>query len=104
MNPIFPVGIHSLWDELNHMPTGGVWWINTDRDDDAYRLANQTITAQQAEARVAVVTQGIAPREVIHAPVHGGPDKIRLFSGRNTPDSLDFSPAILCRRSIRAIF
>ncbi|UYU32096.1 cellulose biosynthesis protein BcsE [Siccibacter colletis] len=90
MNPIFPVGIHSLWDELNHMPTGGVWWINTDRDDDAYRLANQTITAQQVEARVAVVTQGIAPREVIHAPVHGGPDKIRLFSGRNTPDSLDF--------------
>ncbi|VFS61845.1 cellulose biosynthesis protein BcsE [Kluyvera cryocrescens] len=33
MNPIFSIGIESLWDEVSHMPTGGVWWMNTDRHE-----------------------------------------------------------------------
>ncbi|WP_170950043.1 BcsE family c-di-GMP-binding protein, partial [Enterobacter hormaechei] len=30
MDSIFSIGIQSLWDELRHMPVGGVWWVNTD--------------------------------------------------------------------------
>ncbi|YCI81486.1 cellulose biosynthesis protein BcsE [Enterobacteriaceae bacterium] len=90
MNPIFPIGIHSLWDELNHMPSGSLWWVNTDQDVDAYRLANQTLAAQQADARVAVITMGAPPRTVIQEPTVGGPDNIRLFSARSSPDSLHF--------------
>ncbi|MED5756984.1 BcsE family c-di-GMP-binding protein, partial [Enterobacter roggenkampii] len=46
MDSIFSIGIQSLWDELSHMPVGGVWWINTDRNEDAISLVNQTIAAQ----------------------------------------------------------
>ena len=50
MDPVFSIGISSLWDELRHMPAGGVWWFNVDRHEDAISLANQTI-ASQAENR-----------------------------------------------------
>ena len=56
MDPIFSIGIQSLWDELRHMPAGGVWWINADRDDDAVRLVNQTVAAQPKESKVAVIS------------------------------------------------
>ena len=46
MDSIFSIGIQSLWDELSHMPVGGVWWINTDRNEDAISLVNQTIAAR----------------------------------------------------------
>ncbi|MGU0016056.1 BcsE family c-di-GMP-binding protein [Escherichia coli] len=46
MDPVFSIGISSLWDELRHMPAGGVWWFNVDRHEDAISLANQTIASQ----------------------------------------------------------
>ncbi|MFU0932340.1 BcsE family c-di-GMP-binding protein, partial [Kluyvera cryocrescens] len=64
MNPIFSIGIESLWDEVSHMPTGGVWWMNTDRHEDAVSLLNQTLSAQADEAKVAVVREG-ANKQVI---------------------------------------
>ncbi|XNM52739.1 BcsE family c-di-GMP-binding protein [Escherichia coli] len=45
MDPVFSIGISSLWDELRHMPAGGVWWFNVDRHEDAISLANQTIAS-----------------------------------------------------------
>ncbi len=39
MDPVFSIGISSLWDELRHMPAGGVWWFNVDRHEDAISLA-----------------------------------------------------------------
>lgn len=53
MDPVFSIGISSLWDELRHMPAGGVWWFNVDRHEDAISLANQTIASQAATAHVA---------------------------------------------------
>lgn len=63
MNPIFSLGIQSLWDEVSHMPTGGVWWINTDRHEDAVSLLNQTLSAQPDSAHVAVVGMGGNPND-----------------------------------------
>lgn len=52
MDPVFSIGISSLWDELRHMPAGGVWWFNVDRHEDAISLANQTIASQAETAHV----------------------------------------------------
>ena len=61
MEPIFSLGIRSLWDELRHMPAGGVWWLNAERQEDAIRLVNQTISAQGTHTKVAVITMDSKP-------------------------------------------
>ena len=88
MNPIFTLGIQSLWDEVSHMPTGGVWWINTDRHEDAVSLLNQTLSAQQDDAKVAVVSMGKNPNDIIEINDNRGPKKISLFTMQNNPDGL----------------
>ncbi|QLR45174.1 cellulose biosynthesis protein BcsE [Enterobacter sp. RHBSTW-00994] len=92
MDSIFSIGIQSLWDELRHMPVGGVWWINTDRNEDALSLVNQTIAAQDQDARVAVVTMGEEPKKTIKLDSQHGPKKVRLFSMPNEANSLYFLP------------
>ncbi|WP_368544117.1 cellulose biosynthesis c-di-GMP-binding protein BcsE [Enterobacter soli] len=92
MDSIFSIGIQSLWDELRHMPVGGVWWINTDRDKDAVTLVNQTIAAQTKDARVAVVTMGQEPKKIIRLAEEGGPQSVRLFSMTTEADGLYFLP------------
>ncbi len=88
MNPIFSIGIESLWDEVSHMPTGGVWWMNTDRHEDAVSLLNQTLSAQADEAKVAVVSMGENPNDLIELEEKKGPKKISLFAMQDSPDSL----------------
>lgn len=88
MGPIFSVGIHSLWDELRHMPTGGVWWVNAERYEDAARLANSTISAQKSDAKVAFVTMGTAPKKILTSLSEQGPDEILLYKAQNTKNSL----------------
>jgi len=92
VDPIFSIGIQSLWDELRHMPAGGVWWINTDRNDDAISLINHTIEAQEARAKVAVVTMGDDPNTIVQREGEGGPDSVRLFSMPDTEKGLYFLP------------
>jgi hypothetical protein len=94
VNPIFSVGIQSLWDELRHMPAGGVWWISTDRNDDAISLMNQTIAAQDKGAKVAVITMGEDPKKIIRLNETHGPDKVRLFSMPQKKIVYTFCPAI----------
>lgn len=97
MNPIFSVGIQSLWDELRHMPAGGVWWINADREQDAIDLMNQTLMAQPHDAKVAVAGMGHALRQIIKLEQDHGPDKIRLFSMPNHEKGLYyFTRDLLC--------
>lgn len=97
MNPIFSVGIQSLWDELRHMPAGGVWWINADREQDAIDLMNQTLMAQPHNAKVAVAGMGHALRQIIKLEQDHGPDKIRLFSMPNHEKGLYyFTRDLLC--------
>ncbi|NUU65773.1 cellulose biosynthesis protein BcsE [Enterobacteriaceae bacterium BIT-l23] len=88
MGPIFSVGIHALWNELRHMPTGGVWWVNTERYEDAARLANSTISAQKNDAKVALVTMGTAPKKILTSLSEEGPDEILLYKAQNTKNSL----------------
>jgi cellulose biosynthesis protein BcsE len=90
MEPIFSVGIRSLWDELRHMPAGGVWWLNVDRHDDAVKLINQTVAAHDRRAKVAVVTQGIKPHKIVKLDDNHGPEKIRLFSMPASKDGLKY--------------
>ena len=90
MNPIFSIGIESLWDEVSHMPTGGVWWMNTDRQEDAISLLNQTLSAQAEGAKVAVVSMGENPNNLIKLKGNSGPRSISLFAMQDSPDSLYF--------------
>ena len=53
MDNVFTLGISSLWDEVCHMPVGGVWWLNVDRYADAVSLFNQTLAAQAKNSHVA---------------------------------------------------
>lgn len=92
MDSIFSIGIQSLWDELRHMPVGGVWWINTDRNEDAVSLVNQTIAAQTKDARVAVITMGEEPKKIIRLEDDRGPKTVKLFSMSTEADSLYFLP------------
>ncbi len=97
MNPIFSIGIRSLWDELRHMPAGGVWWINADREEDAISLMNQTLAAQSSDARVAVAGMGYDLRSHIKLDNDHGPGKIRIFSMPVKDNSLYFfSRDLLC--------
>lgn len=88
MEPVFSLGIQSLWDEINHMPTGGVWWMNVERRIDAENLLNQTIAAQQKDARVAVITMGEKPQKIIKLEDNHGPEKIHLFTMPKNENSL----------------
>lgn len=90
MNPIFSVGIPPLWDELRDMPAGGVWWIGTDRDEDAINLINQTIAAQPPEAQVAAIVMGANPNEIITLDPALGPNNVRLFSMPDDEKALYF--------------
>lgn len=92
MDSIFSIGIQSLWDELSHMPVGGVWWINTERNEDAISLVNQTVAAQGGDSRVAVITMGDDPKQVIRLDENNGPQTVRLFTMSSETESLNFLP------------
>ncbi|HIE5390105.1 TPA: cellulose biosynthesis c-di-GMP-binding protein BcsE [Enterobacter cancerogenus] len=92
MGSIFSIGIQPLWDELRHMPVGGVWWINTDREEDAVRLVNQTIAAQDNHSRVAVITMGNDPKKIITLKSEQGPQSVRLFTMPADADNLSLFP------------
>ena len=97
MSPIFSIGIQSLWDELRHMPAGGVWWINADGDQDALDLVNQTLAAQPKDSKVAAIAMGKDPNKIIKLDPHHGPEKIRLFFMPNQDNSLySFTRDLLC--------
>lgn len=83
MDPVFSIGISSLWDELRHMPAGGVWWFNVDRHEDAISLANQTIASQAETAHVAVISMDSDPAKIFQLDDSQGPRKITLFSMLN---------------------
>lgn len=83
MDPVFSIGISSLWDELRHMPAGGVWWFNVDRHKDAISLANQTIASQAETAHVAVISMDSDPAKIFQLDDSQGPEKIKLFSMLN---------------------
>ncbi|EHW1645277.1 cellulose biosynthesis protein BcsE, partial [Escherichia coli] len=83
VDPVFSIGISSLWDELRHMPAGGVWWFNVDRHEDAISLANQTIASQAETAHVAVISMDSDPAKIFQLDDSQGPEKITLFSMLN---------------------
>lgn len=90
MDPVYSIGIHSLWDELRQMPVGGVWWINVDRRDDAISLANQTLSAQHKDAQVAAIVMGEDPQKIMRLEGSDGPESVRLFSMPDSENSLHF--------------
>ena len=90
MNPVFTLGIQSLWDEVSHMPAGGVWWMNIDRHEDAVTLLNQTLSSQRSDAKVAAIVMGEKPQNVVKQNISHGPEKIRLFSMPKNENSLNW--------------
>ena len=65
MDSVFTLGISSLWDEVCHMPVGGVWWLNVDRYTDAVSLFNQTLAAQAKNSKIAALVMGDKPNNII---------------------------------------
>lgn len=105
MDPIFSIGIQSLWDELRHMPAGGVWWINTDREQDAISLINQTLAEQSENAKVAVAGMGYDLQKTIKLEPDHGPKKYNFFPCRIRKRVYTFSPAIYyAQLSLRIIY
>ncbi|MBJ3814278.1 cellulose biosynthesis protein BcsE [Shimwellia pseudoproteus] len=80
MRSVFSLGIRLLPDELSRIPAGGIWWINTDRQEDATSLVNTTLAQQPPDTRCALVTMDQPPDNVIASELINGPDKIFLFS------------------------
>lgn len=103
MDPVFSLGISSLWDELRHMPTGGVWWVNADRQQDAISLVNQTIASQTENANVAVIGMEGDPGKVIKLDESHGPEKIRLFTMPDSEKGYTLWPTIYFVLSTRRI-
>ncbi len=89
MDIVYSLGISSLWDEVCHMPVGGVWWLNVDRHADAVSLLNQTLAAQDKQARVAAIAMGDNPNEIIKLEKDRGPEKITLFTMPNRFEGLE---------------
>lgn len=105
MDNVFTLGISSLWDEVCHMPVGGVWWLNVDRYADAVSLFNQTLAAQAKNSHVAALVMGNKPKDIISLDHTHGPDNIALFTLPNRPQALEeihrdlvcsLEPAIIC--------
>ncbi|TCW14340.1 cellulose biosynthesis protein BcsE [Raoultella sp. BIGb0138] len=88
MNIVYTLGISSLWDEVCHMPVGGVWWLNVDRYADAVSLLNQTLAAQDKESQVAAIVMGDKPNKIISLNKSHGPEKIALFTMPNHAEGL----------------
>ena len=80
MNSVYTLGISSLWDEVCHMPNGGVWWVNLDRYADAVSLLNQTLAAQAKGCQAAVIVMGEKPHKIVTLEEHRGPESVALFS------------------------
>ncbi|HIG0951735.1 TPA: BcsE family c-di-GMP-binding protein, partial [Klebsiella pneumoniae] len=87
MDNVFTLGISSLWDEVCHMPVGGVWWLNVDRYADAVSLFNQTLAAQAKNSHVAALVMGNKPKDIISLDHTHGPDNIALFTLPNRPQA-----------------
>ena len=89
MDSVFTLGISSLWDEVCHMPVGGVWWLNVDRYADAVSLFNQTLATQAKNSKVAALVMGNKPNDIISLEHIHGPDNIALFTLPNRPEALE---------------
>ena len=89
MDNVFTLGISSLWDEVCHMPVGGVWWLNVNRYADAVSLFNQTLAAQAKNSHVAALVMGNKPKDIISLDHIHGPDNIALFTLPNRPQALE---------------
>ena len=86
MDIVYTLGISSLWDEVCHMPVGGVWWLNVDRYADAVSLMNQTLESQAQDSKVAAIVMGKNPKEVMSLKKDRGPNKIALFTMPDRPE------------------
>jgi len=79
-NQLFTLGITALQEELNHMPPGGVWWLNVDVKNDAINIINQIIISQDFSAKVAVIAPPEILRDKIKYHKKSGSEFINLFS------------------------
>lgn len=82
MDIVYSLGISSLWDEVRHMPVGGVWWLNVDRYADAVSLLNHTLAAQDKQSQVAAIVMGDNPNKIIELEKIAGQKRSRYLACR----------------------
>ncbi len=87
------------------MPVGGVWWVNSDRNEDAISLVNQTIAAQGKDSRVAVISMGEDLKQIITLERDRGPQTVRAcFPCRRKQIVYTICPATFSVPSIQTAF
>ncbi|BDH44164.1 protein BcsE [Salmonella enterica subsp. enterica serovar Choleraesuis] len=81
------------------MPAGGIWWVNTERQEDLFTFVNETLAAQAQNSHVAVLmSDGIIRNHL--AFTTSGPETVQLFSLKPTKSSLEsLQSDLLCSRS-----
>ncbi|WP_174510202.1 cellulose biosynthesis protein BcsE [Klebsiella oxytoca] len=89
MENVYTLGISSLWDEVCHMPVGGVWWLNVDRHEDAISILNQTLASQDKDCKVAAIVMGNTPGKIISVDPQRGPAKIAAFTMPDSTEALE---------------
>ena len=50
----FSLGMKQFWNGLARMQAQGLYWVNTDSQEAAYRLSGQALEAQRGEVSVSL--------------------------------------------------
>ncbi|CAI1067749.1 cellulose biosynthesis protein BcsE [Serratia ficaria] len=61
----FSLGIRQIWEELSVMQSPGLYWVNIDRQTDAGLLCQQTLAAQAATSKAALICSGEKPDRLL---------------------------------------
>lgn len=88
MTIFFSLGIEGVKDELGVLQSPGLYWICTERQQDASKLCRQVIACQTPQSRLALICAGHSPAELLTPPLISGPDAMPLFSLKEQPEAL----------------
>lgn len=85
----FKIGVASLPDDMQSMGTGRVFWVNTEDLANARRLVASTITMQDPQCGLTLVSVGDDPRTWLELDADRGPERIRLATLVQVKEGLD---------------
>ncbi|PLR34102.1 cellulose biosynthesis protein BcsE [Chimaeribacter coloradensis] len=76
----FPFGIKQLWDELSVMQARGLYWVNSDTQENARALCRQVAESQPQETDISLICSGERPRELLGALPGAAVKRLPLFT------------------------
>ncbi|PLR45368.1 cellulose biosynthesis protein BcsE [Chimaeribacter arupi] len=76
----FPFGIKQLWDELSVMQVRGLYWVNSDTQENARTLCRQVVASQAQGTDISLICSGEPPREVLGTLPGAAVARLPLFT------------------------